>query len=312
MVSSHPLLTVGLLALASAFAPRLAVAQTATDPAVLAAAQAHFEQGLALARQQRWAEALAAFERSRATTDRPSTAFNAALALQHLGRVIEARRALEQCLAMPDAAADPELIRDATAVLATVRAAIATVTLSVAPERAELRVDGTPNSLLGPSRSLELDPGSHALNASAPGFVAQDLTLRLSPGDRESRSITLSPQPARLSIVAMPSGATVLIDGTLVGRGTAAWEGPPRTLGVRISAAGHATTERSVVLEPGEHSHLAITLTREARPLTANPWLWIGVGTGVAAVVTVVALLLIHPTADADGGTANRVLSGGP
>ncbi len=312
MVPSHALLTASLLALASAFAPRLVVAQTATDPSVLATAQTRFEQGIALAQQQRWAEALAAFERSRATADRPSTAFNEALALQHLGRVIEARRALDQCLAMPDAVADPELVRDATAVLATVRAAIAAVTLTVAPERAELRVDGAPAGPIGPSRSLELDPGSHVLNATAPGFVSQDVTLRLSPGERASRSITLLPAAARLSVVATPSDAAVLIDGTLAGRGTASWEGPPRSLGVRITAAGHVAAERTLVLEPGEHARLAITLTRESRPVTANPWLWIGVGAGVAAVVTVVALLVIHPTADADGGTANRVFSGGP
>lgn len=310
MVAPHALLTAGLLALASALVPGVAVAQVAPAQA-LSAAQADFERGLALAQQQRWAEALDAFQRSRAAADRPSTAFNAALALQHLGRMLEARRALEQCLAMPEAAADPELVRDATAVLATARAAVATVTLAVAPEGAELRVDGAPSGVRGPSRTLELDPGSHALNASAPGFVPQDLTLRLSPGDRESRAITLVPAAARLSIAATPPDASVLIDGAPAGRGTAAWEGPARSLAVRVAAEGYVASERAITLEPGEHARLAVTLTREPRPLVANPWLWVGVG-AVAAIATVVAVALIHPTADPDGGTANRVLSGGP
>lgn len=310
MVAPHAVLTAALLATVPVVAPGLAAAQDA--PARLEVARTEFERGLALAEQQRWAEALASFERSRAAADRPSAAFNAALALQHLGRVIDARRALETCLAMPDTASDPELTRDAVAVLTTVRAAIATVTLAVTPERAELRVDGAPTGATGAARTLELDPGSHVLNAAAPGFVSEDFTLRLSPGERASRAVTLAPQLARLSVVALPADATVLIDGAVSGRGEASWEGPARRVEVRVTAEGHVASQRTVGLEAGEHARLAVSLTRAPRPVTANPWLWVGVGAGVAAVATVLVLVLVHPTAEPDAGTSGRVLSGGP
>lgn len=312
MVASHPFLTAGLLVLACALAPRTAAAQGGPGPDLLAGPRAEFELGLALAAQQRWAEALAAFERSRATADRPSTAFNAALALQHLGRMVEARRALEQCLEMPAAASDPELTRAATEVLAGVRASIGSVTLTVDPALAELRVDGVAATLVGPSRVLDLDPDTHALNISAPGFVSQDLSLTLRPGARESRSVTLIPRPAHLAVVATPPDATVHVDGAASGRGMLRWEGPPGRLGVRVTAEGYRTAERAITLGPGESAQLDVALTREPRPLTSSPWLWVGVGAGVAAIATTVALVMIRVSAEPDPGTANRVLSGSP
>ena len=307
MVTSHPLLTAALLALGVALTTTAAAAQDAT-----AAARAAFEQGIRLASEQRWAEALAAFERSRASLDRPSTAYNAALALQHLGRMIEARRALEQCLAMPDTAEEPEFARDANEVLTAVRGAIGDLTLRASPEHAALRVDGADTGLLGPSRRVELDPGHRVLTLSARGYAPRDLSLDVALGAREEREVTLVPEPARLAVRVTPDTASVFVDGVPHGRGAASWEGPPHSLWVRVTAAGYVSSTREMTLGPGESAQLAIALTREPRPISASPWLWVGVGATVAAVVAVVAVVSIRVTADPDGGTANRVLSGGP
>ena len=64
----------------------LASAQEARDDARLEEARVLFERGLALTDEERWAEALEYFRRSRAISERPSGVYNAAVALYHLGR----------------------------------------------------------------------------------------------------------------------------------------------------------------------------------------------------------------------------------
>ncbi len=78
------LLTVAALVagviVAAPWRPALAQGVPAAAPEALA--RADFDEGVRLAREQRWPDALAAFERSRARVDRPNTALNVALALE--------------------------------------------------------------------------------------------------------------------------------------------------------------------------------------------------------------------------------------
>ena len=290
---------------------RAQTADATPTPPALDAAREEFQRGVALSQTQRWSEAVEAFRRSRALIDRPRSAFNMALALQHLGRMREARQALHQCLAMPETGADAGLQHDAEALLAAVRAAVGTLYLAVAPPVAEARVDGERQLGDGGTRTLDIDPGRHVVSLAAEGLSTQEFILQVAPGERVVRRVDLATRPARVRVMPSVGDATVSLDDDVVGRGRSVeWTGPPGTHRLRVEAPGYVPQRRPISVGPGESAQVLIELERE-RTLTRNPWFWTGLGVGVAAAVTVVALLVVSTTDAPDGGTTSQVFQAG-
>lgn len=271
-----------------------------------AQARADFDEGVRFARELRWPEALAAFERSRARADRPNTAFNVAVALRQLGRLLAARQALRECIAMPQTAAEPELARDAALLLGVVVDAIARVSLSVEPSDATVRVDG---EAVADPRALELDPGEHALTVNAEGHAEEHLTLSLRTGERAVRAVRLRVPPSRVDVLVTPADARVYVNEVLLGQGAVRWEGAARTLQLRASRADYADLTRALVVAPGAVMTERLTLSLSTRPLTARPWFWGGIALGVAVVAGVTtAILLSTQGHEVDGGSTGTVL----
>lgn len=286
---------------------RPALAQGVPAAAPEALARADFDEGVRLAREQRWPDALAAFERSRARVDRPNTALNVALALRQLGRLRAARRVLRECLAMPQTAAEPDLGRDAALVLGLVIDAIATVSLTVDPTDATVRVDG--ESAPDP-RSVELDPGDHSFVVSAPGRADETFGTALRAGERVARTVRLRELPARVEVLVTPSDAEVYVNDALVGRGAVRWEGAAGTVRLRAARVDYADRARELVVAPGALVTERVALSLTPRPLYARPWFWGGIAIAaavVAGVTTAIALSSSEGGA-ADGGSTNAVL----
>jgi tetratricopeptide (TPR) repeat protein len=76
------------------------IAIAATSPAT--EARVLFNEGVALAKQERWEEALAKFEASKQLVERASTLFNIGTALVRLGRGAEAIPVLERFLTLEE------------------------------------------------------------------------------------------------------------------------------------------------------------------------------------------------------------------
>lgn len=128
-------------------------------PAELGAARDLFQEGLAAAHDERWEEARAAFERSLAIVERPSTLLNLAGAQAQTGRVVEAAATYRRFLEI--ATAREERHRPgAESALREVEARIAHVTVEAEgadrDDRAEL--DG---AAIGLGEPIAIDPGAH-------------------------------------------------------------------------------------------------------------------------------------------------------
>lgn len=162
------------------------------------AARALFEQGVEASQDERWAEAVELFRRSRAILERPSGVFNTAVALQRMGRVREALIDVERYLEMTTAAARGERTRYAQAeqLRAQLRAEVSVLTLVVSPPTARVEVDGREREGEGAEREIDLDPGAHAIRVSAEGHGPERLEVRLSAGERDRREITLEENAA--------------------------------------------------------------------------------------------------------------------
>jgi tetratricopeptide (TPR) repeat protein len=150
-----------------------------------------FDQGVAFADQQRWAEALDAFQRSLALTPRPSTRFNVAQALLRVGRYRDAVAAFEAHQNAPDADTDAARLADSRRMLAEARGRVVSVTLTEVPDGAEVLVDGAVEAGTGATRTLTLDPGLRRFEVRTSDARSERFELTLSTGTPASRAVTL-------------------------------------------------------------------------------------------------------------------------
>lgn len=243
------------IALALAMSASSVSAQTAPDVATptptptvdtgpSADAQALFRRGLELGTEDRWADALSLFLRSRVLVERPSTLFNIGVALGRLGRFREAVAALDEFLALPEAATG-EARPEAQRLRAEASAALAELTLALAPPNATIEVDGATRDGSGTPRLVALDPGRHILRARREGFEDGVLELSVLAAEHTDASLTLAerviappppivPPPPSTSLVDDPVFWIVAVSATLavgaaigVGVGVATSESPP-------------------------------------------------------------------------------------
>jgi hypothetical protein len=268
-------------------------------------AQQLFERGVTLADAERWGEAAAYFRRARAIVERPSIVCNLGVALHHLSEAGAATEALLRCqaLAREDptwGSANAALVARTERLLADLRPAVGRLTITLEPSDAVVTIDGELREGTGSPRELELDPGTHRVGVSAPGFTDHSEEVSISSGAAETRSVRLarpSERPGTL-VVQSVEGARIFLDGVEIGVGYAERTLSPSIYRVRIEAEGHEDVEREVTLIEGERSTVDATFGTPNTDLASEPALWVGVGAGVIAVAVAIVLgvVLSQPT----------------
>lgn len=284
-----------------------------------------FEQGLELADQERWGEAVDAFRQSRAIVERPSTVFNLGNALFRVGRMTAAIAAFDDFVRIAHPRRDRAQVAEATRLRGVAQTSLATLVIDVMPADATLTIDGDAIASTGARREIALDPGRHDLRAVADGHEPYTTPITLSSGARTELAVRLAeerpPAPAppappamgRLLVHTTVRGATVRVgDETIADR--VAHELPPGTHDVVATARGFRRFERTVRIEPGETTTLDVTLVRVATParssgVLSSPVFWIVTGVVVVgAGVTVGVVAASSGTEDFYTGTTGVVL----
>ncbi len=139
----------------------------------------------------------------------------------------------------------------------------AELTLVVSPVDAALRVDD--RSIPPQAREkLQLEPGSHHLEATKKGYRAWSLDLDVKPGQKRRLAIDLERRPGRLTVTSSPAGARVFVEGVEKGEtpldSLAVRSGPLR---VRVAHKGYEPQERQVEVEAGAERRVELTLERK-------------------------------------------------
>ncbi len=255
-----------------------------------ASGRALFLRGVGELGASRFAEAARLFEESYRANPVPVALFNLAYAYRGLGRTIDAISAIERFLGNPENT-PADRVEAARTELASLRAAVARVRLSVDPERASVRVDGrVPQVRDG---EIEIDPGRRVLEISLSGYRSERREISLAPSARVNLAVTLAvlDQAARLRIEPGVANARVSIDGAFVGLGVVDRLVSPGSHRVVIEADGYLRFERRVTVDATGLLRVDPALQRP-RP---SPWPWLGpvIGVSSAAVVTVVTYLLV-------------------
>jgi hypothetical protein len=182
--------TVFLLALCAASASNLGEAQ---EPSDKAEARALFEEGVGLAEENRWTEALEAFQSSNELVSRASTSYNIANALYRLNRPVDALAELDEHDRMPATLRSKSAQKRSRELRALVRESVAEVMLSVSPASATILVDGWPSTLAGSERLLLLNPGNHFIEARRDGYHPLRQELVVERGSKQLMVLQLEP-----------------------------------------------------------------------------------------------------------------------
>jgi hypothetical protein len=227
-----------------------------------------FERGLQLSAQERWSEARELFQRSAELMPRANTYYNVAVSSLELGLGRATLLALAQFDALSADDTPEQHLKAAADLRARALAKVGTVTLSLAPERASVEVDGIRDiqaTALGDGeRLLWLDPGVHVVHVRAPDMRTQTLELGIAAGATVHHRIELAPETTPVAA-------------------TAARPTPPVVLS--LPAAQRAPRPR--IAQPPDVEPAA----RDSGSLWSSPLTWVVLGAVVAAGATTAIVL---------------------
>lgn len=202
-----------VLALAPAFALANGAAAQSSDnnsEATSKKARRLFDDGVTLAKTERWAEALWAFRRSRNLVPRPSTSYNIANALYRLDRPVEGLAELDTYDAMPGVVSNEAAQERGATLRGLLEEAAAQVDLAITPVDAQVYVDGRRAKSKGADRVIRLNPGPHSLRIARDGYRSATMELQAKRGSRQAHVIALKPKGPVAVAVELPEPSSVV------------------------------------------------------------------------------------------------------
>jgi len=158
-------------------------------------AERHFQSGVQLFKEAKYAEALAEFERAYEISPQPLVLYNIAGCHRELSHYSEAVAYYRRFLSEGKDKVKPARLAAAQAELDGILARIARVTVTVSPgvSGVSLILDGTP--IDKPEMPLILPPGEHRLVARAQGRAETERSLRVASGDELAVELVLAERP---------------------------------------------------------------------------------------------------------------------
>lgn len=161
-----------------------------------AEARVHFDRGLKLVDEKRFEEAAAQFETAQLLQPHPFVLYNLGMAQAAARRPAAALKTFDEYLASAAGRQNEARAREVRARVAELESKVGFITIELEPAEGELRVDGHRHEAPG---VITLDPGRHALVATASGYTEREQELLVTQGERTSLSLRLSPAEAASS-----------------------------------------------------------------------------------------------------------------
>jgi hypothetical protein len=267
-------------------------------------ARREFVQGTDLVKSERWAEALAAFERAAAHKSHPITTYNIAQCERAMGQYTRARRSLLGALAEHDAAGGRDLpasaVIEARGLLAEIERILSQVDVTLRPEDAAISVDGRPlekqpnesvsmfiAGVLAPGPGsppnasrfrIVMNPGTHVVTVARQGYQDVVVNRTFAPGGNTALDLQLDRLPATIHVTSNFSDAIVRVNGSDVGNPPVEVSRNAGRYHVTVARSGFVTYETDTTVRPGERAELAATLREDRPALTQRWWFWTAAG----------------------------------
>jgi hypothetical protein len=138
---------------------------------------------------------------------------------------------------------------------------------------------------------LVLDPGVHIITASGRGYENALINKTYAPGYRGSLELELQAVPATLRVSANQPGATVKVDGKVVGDAPIDIPRPAGVYTVEVSKDGYLPYTATVQVRADEESTLRASLVQQITPITSRWWFWTAAGVLLAGAATTTFLV---------------------
>jgi hypothetical protein len=166
----------------------------------------------------------------------------------------------------------------------------ARVQIETRPPGAKIALEPSGELLGSAPLTVSMSVSRHRVTAALEGYLPQTRELEVAPDVGASLVLELQRDPATvatLSVSGSPAGASVLLDGRLLGQ--VPFSAPslePGSGGARLSIAapGHIGWSDVVALQPGAATKVRVELPSAPRPLPTI-WKWLGYGGGGAFVL---------------------------
>jgi len=194
-IRSSPLAASILIALgALVIAPSIA---SAGDPDPVAHAREEFRRGLSLEAAGKYEEALEVYKAVALVKSTPQVRYHIAFCQETIGDWVDAVGSYRLALADANDAKVKDVAKESEAAIAKLEPKIPTLTITRGDgaEAAKVVLDGTE---LGPASigtAIQMNRGSHTVEASAPGHEPSRQEVKLDEGSKESVSLTLKVIP---------------------------------------------------------------------------------------------------------------------
>lgn len=205
-----------LLVALSATTP--AAANDAPDPR----ARALFREGITASKEQRWADARRALEKAVAIERAPILLYSLAVAERNTGKLVAAAGHFHEFLRLPAQGRSRAFREPAERALAEVEGRIGHVVVVLEPAAADavVRIDdeALPRSALGGPHPI--DPGTHVITVTAPGYRNLRRTIAIEPRGHEDVTLRLTAAPGHVPIVpavVLGIGGALMLAGVAVG-----------------------------------------------------------------------------------------------
>jgi PEGA domain len=263
-------------------------------------------EGVELANNEQWGDALLAFERAAKLRDAPLTHVNIGTCLRALGRYVAARQSVRHALRSADTL-PPPVREDAKAYLQEFEGVIANVNVVLDPPSAALSIDGRPlihstkdgvylagvgpsgegTSLGAKAFTVQLDPGVHVFRAVREGHGPALVTKSYRPGERAELTLALDLLPATVQISSTPPGAVVRLAGRDVGLTPVEVSRPAGSYDVEVLQDDFESYTATLDLHAGQRASMTADLTPYETPIYETWWFW----TSAAAVIATGAVV---------------------
>jgi hypothetical protein len=284
------------LALAIACAPLLALAddagaptEAAPLPASVNEAKRHFKQGIVLYNNGDYNGALAEFEASYRGQPAPAILYNIALTEMSIFRYVESIEHFTEYLS-EEKTTTPERRREVERFVTDMKALMADLRLSIAPDGAAVMVDGR---ALGtaPLKPFAVAAGTRVIEVSADGYRPLRKEVVVAAGAPLRLNIQLEPLPriGRVRIVTAPRGARIRVDGAPAPGELTVGQGGHT---IEVSADGYRPHRSELLIAAGQSRTVEVTLDPlppPPRPIYTRWWFWtvgaaviVGIGAAIA------------------------------
>ena len=168
-------------------------------------------------------------------------------------------------------------------------------------ERAEVELDGTFVGETPIEEGLPISPGTHTIRVSKRGWTEHNDTFVARPGETVDLEIDLLPVAGIVRIRTPTPGATVEVNGKVVGVTPFDQDVPIGKASVRVRQAGYHDAVKELDIQLGKLYDFDMPL--EALPVVVRPppgkepltdkwWFWTAIGTAVAGGAWAVAALI--------------------